>query len=119
MNRIAHRSGSLFRDRHHRHELTSPTEVRRALVYVLFNARKHEVERGVVTEHLLDQCSSAAWFEAWHPEARPPPDIVTLRRSRDANEQPTAKPKTWLARAGWLRAGGPVRFDEYPSIHAR
>ena len=32
VNRVAMRSGSLFRDRHHRHELKTPTEVRSALV---------------------------------------------------------------------------------------
>ncbi len=122
VNRIARRSGSLFRDRHHRHELKTPTEVRRALVYVLFNSRKHDLQRGVTTEHaepLLDRCSSAAWFETWHPEARPPPETVKIRRSKDGDEQPTAKPKTWLCRTGWLRAGGPIRFDELPSLPSR
>ncbi len=122
VNRVARRSGSLFRDRHHRRELKTPTEVRRALVYVLFNARKHDLEGGVTAsdeELLLDQCSSAAWFEAWHPNARPPPEIVTLRRKKDRDEQPTAKALTWLGRTGWLRAGGPIRFDELPSLHSR
>ena len=41
VNAVAGRRGSLFRDRHHRHELKTPTEVRRALVYILFNTRKH------------------------------------------------------------------------------
>ncbi len=122
VNRLAHRSGSLFRDRHHRHELRSATEVRRALVYVLFNSRKHDLQRGVTTDHgapLLDPCSSAAWFEAWHPEARPPPDVVRSHRKGDGNERPTSKPETWLARAGWLRAGGPIRFDEVPKVELR
>ncbi len=120
VNRVARRSGSLFRDRHHRHELKSPTEVRRALVYVLFNFRKHDLQGGVTANQeglLLDQCSSAAWFEAWHPEAQPPPEIVVLRRRKDGDEQPTANAKTWLGRAGWLRAGGPIRFNELPALH--
>ncbi len=122
VNRIARRSGSLFRDRHHRHELKSPTEVRRALVYVLFNDRKHDLQGGVTADReelLLDQYSSAAWFEAWHPKTRPPPELVTLRRKKDGGQQPTATPKTWLGRTGWLRAGGPIRFNELPAIPAR
>jgi hypothetical protein len=37
VNRVIGRSGRLFRDRHHRQELTTPTQTRRALVYVLSN----------------------------------------------------------------------------------
>src|SRR4051812_40222937 len=39
VNRVARRHGSLFRERHHRRALTTPTEVRRALVYIIFNTR--------------------------------------------------------------------------------
>jgi hypothetical protein len=28
---------------------------------------------------------------------------------------PVAAPRTWLARVGWLRAGGPLRLDEAPT----
>ena len=42
VNQMTVRRGALFRDRHHRHALKTPREVRNALVYVLFNARKHE-----------------------------------------------------------------------------
>jgi REP element-mobilizing transposase RayT len=73
VNRIALRSGSLFRDRHHRHELRTPTETRRALVYVLFNTRKHDSGRASTIEgHLgwLDRCSSCVWFTDWGERAR-------------------------------------------------
>jgi len=42
VNRAARRRGQLFGDRYHRHDLTTPTEVRNALRYILFNTRKHE-----------------------------------------------------------------------------
>src|SRR6202012_746654 len=73
VNRVARRRGSLFRDRHHRRDLTSPTETRRALVYIFFNDRKHAAVDGWLSDSALawlDPHSSAPWFEAWHPDAR-------------------------------------------------
>src|SRR5438046_7061990 len=40
-NRMWGRKGRVFADRYHAHVLRTPLEVRRALVYVLQNARKH------------------------------------------------------------------------------
>jgi putative transposase len=117
VNRAAGRHGALFRDRHHRHALRTPTEVRNALVYILFNLRKHDARSysPAALRTVLDGFSSAPWFTHWHPEARPPPDLLVSAR---AGSQPgaTSEPKTWLARTGWLRAGGPIRFDELPRI---
>lgn len=115
VNRVAMRSGRVFRDRHHRHELTTPTEVRRALVYVLFNTRKHDSRPSTIASKLqdVDPCSSVIWFTDWDERARPPPDVVARERAR-AGPPPLTKPGTWLARVGWKRAGGPVRFDESP-----
>jgi putative transposase len=117
VNAVARRSGKLFRDRHHRHELTRPSEVRNALVYILFNDRKHRAQTqtsapgpGTPT---LDPCSSAWWFHAWAPSDQPPKDLL---RKRD--EAPTCEPETWLARVGWQRGGrakdGRLRFSEAP-----
>ena len=116
VNRVAMRSGRVFRDRHHRHELTTPTEVRRALVYVLFNTRKHaarsvSARASIPTE--LDACSSTIWFTGWDPRARPPPDVVARELAR-AGPSPLSEPRTWLARVGWKRAGGPIHFAESP-----
>jgi REP element-mobilizing transposase RayT len=109
VNAAIGRRGSLFRDRHHRHELGTPREVRNALVYILFNARKHT--HGARSVQALfdapDPFSSALWFDDWAEHARPPP--------RGALPEPLhSKPRTWLATAGWKRAGGALRFDESP-----
>ncbi|HVH41602.1 MAG TPA: hypothetical protein VM925_04640 [Labilithrix sp.] len=121
VNRVSRRGGRLFRDRHHRHELTTPTEVRRALVYVLFNERKHgATSASAIERHLawLDVGSSAVWFEDWAPRARPPPDVVARLRAR-IGAPPVRPPQTWLARVGFRRAGGPIRFDESPAAPRR
>lgn len=115
VNRVIGRRGSLFADRHHRHELKTPTETRRALLYILFNTRKHIAGEAPFSSELfatLDERSSAPWFEMWHPEARPPPELVARHRAEQGGDSPVSKPETWLARGGWQRAGGAIRFDD-------
>ena len=41
LNRVMGRNGAVFADRYHARSLRTPTEVRRAIVYVLGTARKH------------------------------------------------------------------------------
>ncbi|MBK7644179.1 MAG: transposase [Planctomycetes bacterium] len=65
LNRLWMRTGKLFSDRYHARTLRTPAEVRRALVYVLQNARKHGLPLSGV-----DAYSSAAWFEGWRESAR-------------------------------------------------
>jgi putative transposase len=110
VNRVALRAGKLFADRHHRHELTTPTEVRRALVYILFNDRKHQRSR-----RMLDEASSAIWVTDWSPDAAPDPRSVAKQRAAHPEGPPITPPKTWLARTGWRRAqGGLLRITERP-----
>jgi len=119
VNRVSGRSGSLFRDRHHRHELETPSEMRRALVYVLMNGRKHLLEQGITAERLyswIDPYSTAAWLpaDAWRAGARP-----TERALAKARAGPCpcgAEPLTWLVGVGWKKAGGALRLSETPAI---
>lgn len=85
------RRGRVWGDRHHRRELTSPREVRSALVYDLNNHMRHgEWEAG-----LVDPCSSAPWFDGWmHRRDPKPPD-----------PPPTESASTWLLEEGWTTAG--------------
>jgi hypothetical protein len=66
VNRAASRSGAVFSDHYHAHELRKPTEVRNALVYVLNNWKKHlpGANRGA------DGCSSGKWFDGWIDSSR-------------------------------------------------
>src|SRR6185295_19388213 len=68
VNRVAHRRGRVLADRYHLRLLPTPTEVRRALRYVLLNARKHTAKAGVALHGagaVLDPASSARWFDGW------------------------------------------------------
>ena len=113
VNAVSQRRGRLFRDRHHRHALKTPREVRNALVYILFNDRKHRA-RGASAGNaapMVDRCSSVYWFHNWSPSDRPPEGGML-----PLEDAPTSEPKTWLARWGWHR-GAPsrlLRFSESP-----
>ena len=111
INALARRSGSVWRDRHHREPLTTPSQVRNTYAYVLFNDRKHEMACGWPSDATLatfDECSSAAWFRDWSPACPAPPK--TLER---AGPPIVAAPRTWLASKGW-KTWGLLRFDEIP-----
>ena len=102
-NRVARRTGKVWGDRYHARELTSPREVRRGIVYVLMNHKKHATARGA-----LDADSSALWFDGF--------DDATMRaleqlRARDA---PVSSPHTWIAAVGWRRRGL-IRATESPA----
>ena len=104
VNALARRAGRLWRDRHHREPLTTPSQVRNALVYVLFNDRKHDATPLVA----FDTRSSAIWFDGYVEG-----EGASAGALERAGPSPTARPWTWLARKGW-RKRGLVRFDEMP-----
>src|SRR5262249_59731123 len=99
--------GAVFADRFHARALKTPLEVRRALVYVLNNYRKHADARG---PHLplsfVDACSSGPWFDGWNPEwIHAPPDP---RSARDPCPEvsPGVEPaRAFLLTRGWRRHG--------------
>ena len=97
LNRTLRRSGRVFADRYHARALTSPREVRNALVYVLNNRAHHtrtELAQG------FDPYSSAVWFEGWKegPQRWPKP----VPRA-----PPVMPPRTWLLTNGWRRLPAP------------
>jgi len=99
VNKGLGRKGAVWDHRYHARRLKTPSEVRAALVYVLLNFRKH-----LRAAPGIDPCSSGPWFEGWTLRPRPPP-----------GPPPVAPARTWLAREGWLRAGGPIDPSESPS----
>jgi hypothetical protein len=101
VNRVGQRSGPVLDGRYHHRSLRSPREVRRALAYVLLNARRHLAKsRGVsrsATAH-LDGASSARWFDGWRPG-------IASRFPSASGASEVARPRTWLLRIGWRRHG--------------
>jgi hypothetical protein len=102
VNAVARRSGRLWRDRYHRSDLKTPSQVRNAYVYVLFNHRRHAPHRDFTEQELavLDPRSSAAWFSGWSPRAGPDEDELA-----GAGPPIVARAETWLANIGWKKRG--------------
>jgi REP element-mobilizing transposase RayT len=99
LNRVSGRSGPVLDGRYHHRSLRTPREVRRALAYVLLNARRHLAKRRHASgAAVLDPASSARWFDGWRATARGP-----LPEPGMAPE--VARPRTWMLRVGWRRQG--------------
>ena len=108
LNKLWARKGKVFADRYHDRALTSPREVRNALVYVLGNARKHMAQgRSIAPFDGPDVFSSAPWFDGFVK-------ALTVRGIEHI-PIPTARARTWLASVGWRRLGR-LGFDEVPKL---
>ena len=103
VNRVARRRGAVLADRYHSRLLRSPTEVHRALRYVLLNARKHVGKAGArLAEIAFDPASSARWFDGWKLAK----DLVmACTRPPAGGKPPVARARTWLLSTGWRRLG--------------
>ena len=101
VNRVSARSGAVLDGRYHHRLLRTPREVRRALAYVLLNARRHLAKRrgaSRATAAHVDGASSARWFDGWR---RP----FAARPIATESAPEVARPRTWLLRIGWRRHG--------------
>lgn len=96
VNRVFGRHGPVLLERFHLRVLRTPLEVRRALAYVLLNARRHAAR--VARGRGIDPCSSGRWFDGWR---RQPPGANPAAASAPT----VASPRTWLLRVGWRRHG--------------
>jgi REP element-mobilizing transposase RayT len=93
------RKGAVFSERYHAREISTPTQARNTLLYVLSNARKHAAERGAsLPTRWVDPFSSARQFDGWRQHVRLEPGVV-------------APPASWLLRIGWMR--GRVGIDAH------
>jgi REP element-mobilizing transposase RayT len=115
VNRACGRSGPVLAGRYHHRSLRSPREVRRALAYVLLNARRHlQKQRRTVSSAPpvpFDPASSARWFDGWRSQT-----TTRLPETRAGCE--VARARTWLLRVGWRRHGL-VDPGELPGAAAR
>lgn len=98
------RSGAVFRERYHLHVLKTPTEVRRALAYVLTNEGKHHGRKQTVR---IDPFSSAFAFSEWKALLGRV-DFQFSNWSEDWIEnwydEILTPPHTWLLTRGWKKA---------------
>jgi REP element-mobilizing transposase RayT len=92
VNRLLFRRGRFWADRWHGRALTSPRQVRNALVCVLQNHKKH----GPAFTG-LDALSSAEWFRGF---AESPPSSF-----RSIGPPCIAPARSWLLNRGWQRHG--------------
>jgi hypothetical protein len=77
--------------------------MRRSMVYVLLNFRKHlHAPAGI------DPRSSGPHFSGWYRAPGVPNGPAA-----------TAAPTTWMATIGWQLAGGPLKLEERPSASPR
>jgi len=115
VNELLSRRGPLWSTRWHGRPLTSPREMRNALVYVLANFRKHARRP---PHPGIDPFSSARWFDGfrgWKPRSGvAPPFAERGPGSRaDAQDCPVTAARTWLGTTGWRRHGL-LRLSEAP-----
>lgn len=94
-------NGRIFAGRFHAHVLKTPTEMRRALAYVLLNYSKHTK----LIEH-IDDYSSGYAFQHWRELIghRVKGVMADQLRGRYRSEWPElSPPQSWMARIGWQR----------------
>ena len=110
------RRGAVFPDRYHAEIITSPTQARHAISYVLSNWRKHEEDRRQpMREWKIDWFSTAAMFPGW-AEYKPYEEEPFLWRGPETYDPLVVyQPRTWLLRDGWRKGGAPISTREVPS----
>jgi REP element-mobilizing transposase RayT len=106
LNRVLGRRGPVFADRYHAEIITTPSQTRATLCYVLHNGRRHG-ERLDRRLRGADAYSSAWWFDGWRDDGwragLPPPPEKTVADAR-----------SWLLAKGWRRRGL-IAVDEVPA----
>ena len=111
------RRGSVFPDRYHAEIITSPTQARHALNYVMNNFRKHrEDQTGSASTWKVDWFSSGIMFPGWMEYGDEP---FLWRGPATYDPLITYQPRTWLLREGYKRGGPPISVHDVPSSRHR
>jgi REP element-mobilizing transposase RayT len=106
------RRGRVFADRYHLTVVRSPTQARNVLAYVMNNWRKHrEDQSGAASTALVDRFSSGISFPDWREREDEP---WMWRVPEDHEPLLVYRPRSWLLREGWKRAGT-ISAREVPS----
>ncbi len=114
-DKYGRRRGKVFVDRYHLVVITSPTQARNVLSYVLNNWRKHEEDRHEPRARLVDPFSSGWSFPGWK-ELEGEPFLWKPEKGYDA--MMVYQPRAWMLYEGWRRAGGAISARAVPSRRA-
>jgi hypothetical protein len=110
---LGRRRGKVVGDRYHVRALTTPRQMRTSMVYVLLNFRKHlHAPAGI------DPRSSGPHFSGWRHTRLDSADVASAAAVA-GGPAATVAPATWMAKVGWQRAGGLLRFEERPASSPR
>ena len=99
---LRRRTGDVFAFRYHATSITSPTQARNALAYILNNWHRHRRDGGA--PYRIDPYSSADQFHGWKTPPDDPPHRLPL---------PCVRATSWLLTTGYARAA-PIDFREVP-----
>jgi REP element-mobilizing transposase RayT len=106
------RRGKVFADRYHVEVITSPTQARNAIAYVLCNFRKHQEDQvAPMSSWTIDWFSSAVMFPGWAEYGE---EVFLWRGPETYDPLVVYQPKTWLLKEGWKKAA-PISYREVPS----
>jgi hypothetical protein len=95
------RRGTVFPDRYHAEIITSPTQARHTISYILSNWRHHQEDRGDLAHAKVDPFSSAIAFPDWTERI----DKAFLWRGpEDYDPLIVYQPRSWLLKEGWMRS---------------
>ena len=106
------RRGTVFPDRYHAEIITSPTQARHTMSYVMNNWRKHREDLAApMSTWTIDWFSSAAMFSGWEEYGDEP---FLWRGPPTYDPLVVYQPRTWLLREGWTKAGS-ISCHDTPS----
>jgi REP element-mobilizing transposase RayT len=112
VDKYRRRRGPVFADRYHLTVITSPTQTRNAIGYVLSNWRKHkEDQQGLASTWLVDPFSSGILFPNWK-ELEDKDVMWPWRETYDPLM--VRRPQGWLLSEGWKKAGS-ISARDVPS----
>jgi REP element-mobilizing transposase RayT len=113
-DKYGRRRGKVFVDRYHLVVITSPTQARNVLSYVLNNWRKHGEDRHEPRTRLVDPFSSGWSFGGWQELAGEP---FLWRPHAGYEPMIVYQPRAWMLHEGWKRAagGGAISARALPS----
>ena len=106
------RRGTVFPDRYHAEIITSPTQARHALSYVMNNFRKHREDLAApMSSWAIDWFSTAVMFPGWQEYGDEP---FLWRGPPTYDPLVVYQPRSWLLREGWKKSG-PISCRAVPS----